>query len=515
MARLVYACRFDVPDSQSINPLAERYVDWITAHYQKRLKIDRFKFPTDASDGCEDLPPRHQLSSESFADEVGDVVRHIKWAVPHDTDHGLVWINDVRLGQVGSRAIIEHTIAIQSIEYRVEPVRLTLGSPRVVRELCTQGIVSIGDMRIQATPYPVRSGEVAKLIELLESPARVLPLVLVAPYGDGTPNEINSTELARRLAGVAILVHLQSVESTWDLTDELGRTLSCFDGGVRIYWPHFSRDDRPLLHPLFVGSRISAIGSGAITRSIEQAIFSVAATRFSPDPAVSAVMRNVDRARRAKQIEARGQATGSEWENYAIELDGKLTSALQKISDLEAEVSSLKANQEIFLGRQDEAASAIASADNEFDPESIVEAVEFAKANFKNVVVLDSAIEAASESPFRRPADIHALLSDLNEVADALVSQRLDGGEKVDVRQRLAEKGWGKRCTMRISNTTRTTHGSSYTFEYNGKRMIFEPHVTIGSGDANVCASVHFTIDEQNGKIVIGHVGRHLPNTKS
>lgn len=45
--------------------------------------------------------------------------------------------------------------------------------------------------------------------------------------------------------------------------------------------------------------------------------------------------------------------------------------------------------------------------------------------------------------------------------------------------------------------------------------MLFEPHVTLGAGGDDTCLSIHFLPDAPMGKLVIGHVGRHLTNTRS
>jgi hypothetical protein len=84
-----------------------------------------------------------------------------------------------------------------------------------------------------------------------------------------------------------------------------------------------------------------------------------------------------------------------------------------------------------------------------------------------------------------------------------------------NILQELKGRGWGKRSSMHISQTTKTKYGKNYQFEYDGKIQYFEPHLTLGSGAANLCASIHYIIDQKRGKIVIGHVGRHLPNTNT
>ncbi len=103
----------------------------------------------------------------------------------------------------------------------------------------------------------------------------------------------------------------------------------------------------------------------------------------------------------------------------------------------------------------------------------------------------------------------------LDAIAAEWAKQRQATGGGGDILQALKNRGWGKRSSMHISATTRKQYGASYKFEYNGERLLFEPHITIGSGDANSCASIHFILDPASGKIVIGHVGRHLQNTKT
>lgn len=66
-----------------------------------------------------------------------------------------------------------------------------------------------------------------------------------------------------------------------------------------------------------------------------------------------------------------------------------------------------------------------------------------------------------------------------------------------------------------ISQTTRTKFGTEYTFVYEGKKLLFEKHITEGAKQANKCFSIHMYRDEARRKIVIGHVGRHLTNTSA
>lgn len=84
-----------------------------------------------------------------------------------------------------------------------------------------------------------------------------------------------------------------------------------------------------------------------------------------------------------------------------------------------------------------------------------------------------------------------------------------------DLRQMLKDAGLGKRVSNFVSQTSRGKWADDYTFTYDGKAELFEWHVTLGAGAADTCASIHFLPDHAKGRLVVGHVGRHLTNTKS
>ena len=146
---------------------------------------------------------------------------------------------------------------------------------------------------------------------------------------------------------------------------------------------------------------------------------------------------------------------------------------------------------------------------------SVLEAVQTAADQCKNLELLDSATLAAAASPFQRPYDIFKALTDLDDIVDAWAKNRENKGSGGDLLQHLRDRGWGKRSSMHISDTTRGKYRSHYEFSYQGRKQLFEPHITIGAGDPNSCASIHFIFDQERLRMIIGHVGKHLPNTKT
>jgi len=122
-------------------------------------------------------------------------------------------------------------------------------------------------------------------------------------------------------------------------------------------------------------------------------------------------------------------------------------------------------------------------------------------------VILSTALKSAEMCELKNPKRIECALRDLNEVVGSW-----RGG--ADLRQELVQRGW-RRSSSHVSQTVRGKHGARYTFPYQGARRLFEHHITIGAGNPNSCASIHFLPDYRERKIVIGYVGKHLPNTKT
>ncbi|OYW46522.1 MAG: hypothetical protein B7Z08_05450 [Sphingomonadales bacterium 32-68-7] len=366
-------------------------------------------------------------------------------------------------------------------------------------------------MRVRATVYPLARDSVDEFVGLLEAEQRRLPVVLLTPFANGEPGDLDARALADHLAGLAIVTEADTPETTRALSERLGR-LGCFDGGVRVYWPGFRRRDDLRRHPLMLSSRISILGREHAERTLERLIFSVAAFRFTPDAGIGAIIAKsqaVARAERAQEAVGHGDVG---WEEYALEMSEKLDAAVVDLETLKAENENLRANQNVLFAFSEQVESADGEdAPTERQPTSVSEAVGFAIDDCPRLFFLDNSRSSAEASPFKRPGEVYEVLSIMNKVAD--VWARNQGGG--DLRQMLIEAGLGKRVSNFISQTSKGKWGEQYTFTYENERHLFEWHVTLGAGSADTCASIHFLPDQVRGKLVIGHVGRHLTNTRS
>lgn len=506
MPRLVYGCRFDVPGEGAWDTnVRPRYQRWISDRYRKSFQTS---VTTDLNTG--DVygrpPDGHLLAIRRY--EVNGAATELEWSFPGE--HGLIWRNLVRTAQLADRCAVEHRVEIASAEYLVSPAAYTVGAPAVIRAICQQDVL-VGDMRVRATVYPLLADGVAQFVGLLEAEQRRLPIVLLTPFANGEPGDLDARTLADHLAGVAIVTEADTPETTRALSERLGR-LGCYDGGVRVYWPGFQETDDLRRHPLMLGSRIAILGPERAARTVERSIFSIAAFRFSPDPRIAAIIAKSEAAARAQRAqEAAGQG-GTTWEQYALEMAEKLDAALAELEVLRAENENLHANQSVLFAFSEQ----VDDQDGEElpaarDPASVSDAVAFAIEDCPHLLFLDSSRSSADASPFKRPDEVYEVLSTMNKVADVWAKNQGAG----DLRQMLKDAGLGKRVSNFISQTTKGKWGDEYTFIYDGERRLFEWHVTLGAGAADTCASIHFLPDQARGKLVIAYVGRHLTNTRS
>ncbi|MCO6416098.1 hypothetical protein JYK14_07935 [Siccirubricoccus sp. KC 17139] len=507
MARLVYACRFDAPSEDAWEKVVRpRYERWVSDRYRRAFETT-INLDLSASEVAGRLPSGHSLNIRRYVAD--GTALELEWAFPGE--NGLVWRNLVRMAQLTDRCAVEHRVEVASAEYLLAPAFYSVGAPAVVRTICQQEML-IGDMRVRAAVYPLPEEGIHQFVGLLEAEQRRLPVVLVTPFANGEPGDLDPQSLADRLAGVAIVAQADTPETTRLLSDRLAR-LGCYDGGVRVYWPGFRSSDDLRRHPLMLGSRIAILGPERAARTLERWIFSVAAFRFVPDPRIAAIIGASEAASRAERAQEAVEQGGTTWEQYAHEMSEKLDGALAELDTLRIENANLRANQNALFSFSEDAdgQDEDEQAPREREPTSVREAVDFAAEDCPCLLFLDTSRSSADDSPFRRPQEIYEVLSMMNKVSGVWARNRGGG----DLRQMLRDEGLGKRVSNFISQTSKGKWGDDYTFIYNGTSQIFEWHVTLGAGAADTCASIHFLPDQDCGKLVIAHVGRHLTNTRS
>lgn len=141
--------------------------------------------------------------------------------------------------------------------------------------------------------------------------------------------------------------------------------------------------------------------------------------------------------------------------------------------------------------------------------DTVAEALEAAEAVFAgpNLVFTDRARESAERSAFRRPDEVYAFLEALRDVAATLAS-----GANGDPHVLLQAHGFHSKPSH---NLTMARHRRFYFMPFEGGEVSLSMHVTLGSRNQNTCMSIHWWHDSRGRRFVIGHCGKHLPNTRT
>lgn len=222
--------------------------------------------------------------------------------------------------------------------------------------------------------------------------------------------------------------------------------------------------------------------------------------------------------------EASGSGMGAPAERESITPEPE--ALVERVIELEATVEALSEEKERLrraLGMVREAmgdssgdapadGAAEAAAAEAGDPTSVLEAVQMAADRVERLVLLPDAFESAEDSPFRRPQLVLDALLKLDELA-GLYAQPGGVGESIGSVARKLGLDW-------IPDTTDWggPRGRHYEVKWKGRKFRLGPHIRLGTGagagsTARVYGFFYDGDDEQPRTFVVGHVGRHLPDS--
>lgn len=162
------------------------------------------------------------------------------------------WITEIIIAKKGDGE--PHFAARLSVNSNEEVVDAVPATPGYVRQIANDGGIVCGQYRaLDSVHFFDSEDQVDDLLDQILSPHRTIPLVVVAGTLDEKGNVVvpfNLETFATLMVGVAH-VSVISPDHTSQMTDRLGRRLSVFNGGIRVYRVGFTDEDR-----LFMGNHL-------------------------------------------------------------------------------------------------------------------------------------------------------------------------------------------------------------------------------------------------------------------
>jgi hypothetical protein len=523
--RPVHASLYDV-DCGDQSPedvvlaLTDLVEKWIVGKYRQRTNdwgAAELSFPED---GTATAPlPGHELSGRLTTGD-GFVLRGLQWRHPDESDADVAWVSRVAISAVEDQVQFHCTVHIDAQHQSLRPIGRPVGRPKLITSVLSAFRTQVDGWPVSRSVRKLAREQVTDFVEsVLTNPARRLPVVVISLDGWSERPLVDPAEVQRALVGLAEVVVFDDKFVAFDLTDEVGKVLACYDGAARVYWPGLRIPSSSSRHPLFLSSKLKEFKErGSSWASHLSNMFQrIGLQAFAVSPLANKARRLVAEAERMSERDVAELAkTGS----VSV---GDLMEALEKswdreqqdkeeIEKLHAQVEQLQYSlsfRDVDVETADEL-DASSGATRGFA--SVLEAVQAASSEFEGkLVFLPSALKSAEKSPFDRPDDVYMMLRSMARVVERW--QKGEGALGSRWEDAVGEHGYEFKTG--ISQTTRTKWGAEYTFNYEGQSFLFQQHITLGAKAADTCLSAHFHRDDDRLILVVGWCGRHLRNTNT
>ena len=359
-------------------------------------------------------------------------------------------------------------------------------------------------------PEVLSRENVSSLVDALYSRRRTLPIILITRDPITERPVVNPFEIAKSVAGLAHVYYCKDKFVQFRIEESIGKSMSCYDGGVRTYWPINEKGTDPSFHPLITAQRLKEDEERA--RNISTELLEMLA-KESISRAVEVSPEEIHEMRLKLRAEV---LTGiKDYEELAElyaddntrlttengELKKTEEALKQQIKTLEAKVQGLQASfDKSEIKDEDEKLT-----DTSF--KTVKKAVNRIKEIYSEdqLVILGRADKGAKDSLYEKPEVVFKVLEWL---ATTYRSTR-KGELKKDLAQSCMEQT-GLQYRAHQSKITMSTFESEYYANYNGKKIPLNEHLRKGtSKDPRHTLSVAFFYDAEKEKVVVGFIGQH------
>jgi len=446
---------------------------------------------------------------------------------PDTTDPGWRWRTYADIGVERDRAWFRVRVHLYSrTEGLLTNPRVVAGRPGVVRRLVDELNIEL-DGRVLGHPLDVTADSVGHYLAFLEDKGRQLPIVAIS-RDEGGATFIDPEDTSDKLLGLAHVAVVDDAAS-WLVTEAIGKSLSCYRGAVRIYWPQFGLSDDPFHHRLFVGGGLDFLGPIGLQQELFLVLGRLAGlTIDEPDLRRTLVLEARTDAL-AKSIETRaaalakvneaahskGSVSAAEFAEFAAEYD----ELDRRYASLDLDVVELQHEIERVRKERDDARTNLVELSRSFQksrdddspaakpvspPSTVREAVERAKQEAKRTVFLDEALTSAQESRYGDPGRVLDDLRLIDDIAQDWAAGELSEGPHMAFKKRCSAYRDG------IGQIASTKYASDYERQFEGQSFMLQPHIARGIGAVTAILRVYMHFDTERKRIIVGHVGRKL-----
>jgi hypothetical protein len=503
--RRIYTCLLELADAGSSSPRVARALTkrWVGRGYGGWPEHAPAQWVPEPG-----VTVRWRLLESSRTDaEAFELV----WTRPHADDRTLWRRTTVQIttSDGNGRVLVLEQLESADPKVRAAPAQRAR-RPALVPELDTEVECVDGGWRVAPRPHRVGASRAPDLDAFVRGDRR-LPVVLVAPDEQNTLRA-DAARFAEDLVGNAHVVVLADVAAVDALDAELGAGRGAPIGGVRLLWPSWRSSDPPLHHPVWRVEEVAGFDGPRprVAATLADLVVGAATLRVEGDPLVERLARNqetIDLQERRGELEQLRTAVLEDRaaaEELITEYQSELSRADEQVYALEADLErerELRARFEhgyltLATGGVDGAPAPTASTNG-----NLGEVVRRAKETRSHLVILPEAERSAAEWKFDRADLVELDLARLDTVAASWAAGALRGDFSAACRE------LGLDWVRDVSASAKQKYAEDYRRTYKGRPIMLGPHFR---RQGRQLVRVYCYLDEEERRVVIGHVGRHL-----
>ncbi|MDG6909767.1 MAG: hypothetical protein JRN08_05310 [Nitrososphaerota archaeon] len=461
--------------------------------------------------GALTFPGGLEVEISMAGDESRGALWTCNWSHPDGLDGGVTRRERFQLAQVSPGSAQFEALELVSTTSSAE-ARLSVPPEGIatVAQVLQEFQCSIEGRNISSLPRLVSDETVENFVEEdLTSSRRRLPLVLVSKdVAEGIPL-IDPTRLAKICAGMAEVFVLQDHSVALGLSDLIPRRSGCLNGSVRIYNSGFTRESEPLHHPITLGDTIKSWQKAAFDAELHflDKVGKISAISHSEGSTIEHV-RTALREQLGRHL-AQQKTTRTSLEEQVVALNAEIEAKDRYVRELEDELERQRKLWYEYRPSGIGGEPPVIPSGEPGLPEfaSVTDALQYASSQWPDDLnILQSAWDSARETDSRRRTEVFAALAAIREVARQTFSG-IPFGQNLEAFFRLR---FNLRYRQRDHEATVSEYGDYRRFQYDGNRVLFENHITIGPNSES-CLQIYFFLDMSARKVVIGYCGRHLP----
>lgn len=403
-----------------------------------------------------------------------------------------------------------------SSQQPLSPLIYDVHCPRVVRDFIGYALPwhYSGDPISKGSEKKRGGIEGETLAGMIVSPTRMLPLVVVSEHLGFVLHPDITENLGRELIGLAHVYQLDG-EASWGLTRILGEQWSCYNGAIRLYWPHLNTSGDPFAHPLWTARKLldfdpdTRISADRLCDHLRRRLMELSSFLVR-EPTVILSLSTLDRDKRF-DVERKRLEEASEFrelaESYAAEV-AELRAALAdkqgKIEDLQTQVENLNyAFQWKSQGEDREIAPEI-----ETPPATIKEAVQIAESETSDVLYFGRDVSHGVEGLSSQAGPPEKVLHYLRVLAKW-------GRAKQSGPVGTSMIEWFRGENVKASQEYPVVRNSSEerakrTFNDGQVDRFFEWHLKpVEAVSPDKCVRIYFDWSDERKRVIVGWIGRH------